>query len=137
MQYDRRVHDVMGREWAVVSWSDTADAALGRMRGLGRERLAVIDPHGVIGICERSVLLAHERRGTWLGALAVADLSRRGPFWCREDDPLDEAKATMDRLGTDLLGVIDRYGSVVGTIHRSQLATRNEPVVDDKRKLRH
>ena len=137
MTCDRRVHDVMGGERAVVSWSDTADAALGRMRGLGRERLAVIDPHGVIGICERSVLLAHERRGTWLGALAVADLSRRGPFWCREDDPLDKAEATMDRLGTDLLGVIDCHGSVVGTIHRSQLATTSASTVDDEPKLRH
>jgi predicted transcriptional regulator len=136
MPHDRRVHDVMGHERAVVSWSDTADAALGRMRGLGRERLAVIDPHGVIGICERSVLLAHERRGTWLGALAVADLSRRGPFWCREDDPLDKVEATMDRLGTDLLGVLDRYGDVVGTIHRSQLARTTEPTVVEELELR-
>jgi hypothetical protein len=107
------------------------------MRGLGRERLAVVDPYGVIGICERSVLLAHERRGTWLGALAVADLSRRGPFWCHEDDPLDKAEATMDRLGTDLLGVLDRYGDVVGTIHRSQLARTTEPTVAEERELRH
>lgn len=137
MPHDRRVHDVMGHERAVVSWSDTADAVLGRMRGLGRERLAVIDPHGVIGICERSVLLAYERRGAWLGALAVADLSRRGPFWCHEDDPLDKVEATMDRLGTDLLGVLDRYGDVVGTIHRSELAGTTEPTIAEERELRH
>jgi predicted transcriptional regulator len=117
----QRVHDVMGGERAVVTWSDTADAALGRMRGLGCERLAVIDPHGVIGICERTVLLAQQRRGTWLGSISVADLMRRGPFWCREDDPLSKVLLSMERLRTDTLAVLDRHGQVVGTIRRDQL----------------
>ena len=121
MLHGRRVQDVMGNEKAMVAWSDTADAALGRMRGLGRERLAVIDPYGVIGICERSVLMDLEQRGSWLGSLAVADLARRGPFWCRVDDPLEKVEATMDRLRTDVLGVVDRRGRVIGTIDRNQL----------------
>ncbi len=117
----RRVHDVMGGEKAIVTWSDTADAALGRMRGLGCDRLAVIDPYGVIGICERNVLLAYQRRGAWLGSISVADLMRRGPFWCREDDPLSKVLLSMERLKTDTLAVLDRRGRVVGTIHRDQL----------------
>jgi CBS domain-containing protein len=128
MLQERRVRDVMGSEKAMVAWSDTADAALGRMRGLGRERLAVIDPYGVIGICERSVLMDLEQRGSWLGSLSVADLVRRGPFWCRADDLVEKVKAAMDRLRTDVLAVIDRRGRVIGTIHRSEL----EAAVEDE-----
>jgi CBS domain-containing protein len=117
----QRVHDVMGGEKAIVTWSDSADAALGRMRGLGCDRLAVIDPYGVIGICERSVLMAYQQRGTWLGSISVADLMRRGPFWCREDDPPSKVLIAMDRLKTDTLAVLDKRGRVLGTVHRSQL----------------
>jgi predicted transcriptional regulator len=128
----QRVHDVMGGEQAIVTWSDTADAALGRMRGLGCDRLAVIDPYGVIGICERSVLVAYQRRGAWLGSISVADLMRRGPFWCREDDPLSKVLLSMERLKTDTLAVLDRRGRVVGTIHRDQL----QAVQDAQRRAR-
>ncbi|MEK0085684.1 CBS domain-containing protein [Benzoatithermus flavus] len=126
MQNDQRVQDVMEGEKAIVTWSDTADAALGRMRGLGCDRLAVIDPYGVIGICERSVLMAYQQRGSWLGSISVADLMRRGPFWCREDDPLSKVLLSMERLKTDILAVLDKRGRVVGTVSRQQLeAVRN------------
>jgi CBS domain-containing protein len=128
----QRVHDVMGGGQAIVTWSDTADVALGRMRGLGCDRLAVIDPYGVIGICERSVLVAYQRRGAWLGSISVADLMRRGPFWCREDDPLSKVLLSMERLKTDTLAVLDRRGRVVGTIHRDQL----QAVQDAQRRAR-
>lgn len=121
MQEAHCVHDVMDNEKAVVSWSDSADEALGRMRGLGRDRLAVIDAYGVIGLCERSVLLLHQQRGSWLGSISVADLMRRGPFWCRENDPVTKALLAMERLQTDLLAVLDKRGQVIGTVHRSQL----------------
>lgn len=130
MLSDRCVRDVMDGERAVVAWSDTADSALGRMNGLGRDRLPVIDGYGVIGICERSVLADQERRGSWLGSVSVADLIRRGPFWCRVDDPLDRAEATMDRLGTDILAVLGRDSRVLGTIHRSQLAATADVVAE-------
>ena len=126
MQNDQRVLDIMEGEKAIVTWSDTADAALGRMRGLGCDRLAVIDPYGVIGICERSVLMAYQQRGSWLGSISVADLMRRGPFWCREDDPLSKVLLSMERLKTDILAVLDKRGRVVGTVSRQQLeAVRN------------
>lgn len=126
MQNDQRIQDVMEGEKAIVTWSDTADAALGRMRGLGCDRLAVIDPYGVIGICERSVLMAYQQRGSWLGSISVADLMRRGPFWCREDDPLSKVLLSMERLKTDILAVLDKRGRVVGTVSRQQLeAVRN------------
>jgi CBS domain-containing protein len=121
MPDNQRVQDVMEGEKAIVTWSDTADAALGRMRGLGCDRLAVIDPYGVIGICERSVLLAYQQRGSWLGSISVADLMRRGPFWCREDDPLSKVLISMERLKTDILAVLDKRGRVVGTVNREQL----------------
>ena len=95
------------------------------MRGLGCDRLAVIDPHGVIGLCERSALLACQQRGNWLGSIAVADLMRRGPFWCREDDPPAKVLTTMERLHTDTLAVLDRRGQVIGTISRSQVAAKH------------
>jgi CBS domain-containing protein len=133
----QRVHDVMGGEKAIVTWSDTADAALGRMRGLGCDRLAVIDPYGVIGICERSVLLAYQRRGAWLGSISVADLMRRGPFWCREDDPLSKVLLSMERLKTDTLAVLDRRGRVVGTIHRDQLQAAQDAQRRARTETRH
>jgi len=132
-----RVHDVMDPNDAIVGWSDSADAALGRMRGLGCDRLAVIDPHGVIGLCERSVLVALQQRGSWLGSVAVADLMRRGPFWCREDDPHTKVLQTMNRLNTDVLGVLDRRGQVIGTVHRHQLGgtagAQQQPELADTR----
>ena len=133
----QRVHDVMGGKKAIVTWSDTADAALGRMRGLGCDRLAVIDPYGVIGICERSVLLAYQRRGAWLGSISVADLMRRGPFWCREDDPLSKVLLSMERLKTDTLAVLDRRGRVVGTIHRDQLQAAQDAQRRARTETRH
>ena len=121
----RRVQDVIA-ERAVVDWSDTADAALSRMCGLDCDRLAVIDPHGVVGLCERSALLACQQRGNWLGSIAVADLMRRGPFWCRDDDPPAKVLGTMQQLGIDTLAVLDRRGRVIGTVSRSRLVTERE-----------
>jgi CBS domain-containing protein len=117
----QRVQDFMQGDTAIVSWSESADAALGRMRGLGCDRLAVIDAHGVIGLCERSVLMDQQQRGSWLGSISVADLMRRGPFWCRDDDPLSMVLLAMDRLKTDVLAVLDKKGRVVGTVRRQQL----------------
>jgi CBS domain-containing protein len=117
-----RVGEVMRGEKALVTWSDPADAALGRMRQLGCERLAVVDAHGVIGMCELGTLLACERRGTWLGSVSVGDLIRPGPFWCRAEDSGGKALDVMARLATDTLAVIDRRGRVVGVVNRGQLA---------------
>lgn len=137
MQNDRRVLDIMEGEKAIVTWSDTADSALGRMRGLGCDRLAVIDPYGVIGICERSVLMAYQQRGSWLGSISVADLMRRGPFWCREDDPLSKVLMSMERLKTDILAVLDKRGRVVGTVHRQQLETARSAQAHAQTAARH
>jgi CBS domain-containing protein len=127
----------MESEKAIVTWSDTADAALGRMRGLGCDRLAVIDPYGVIGICERSVLMAYQQRGSWLGSISVADLMRRGPFWCREDDPLSKVLMSMERLKTDILAVLDRRGRVVGTVSRQQLQAAQDVQLHVPTEARH
>jgi hypothetical protein len=91
------------------------------MQGLHCERLAVVDPYGVIGICERNVLMAYQQRGARLGGISVADLMRRGPFWCRADDAPDKVLLAMKRLKTDTLAVLDRRGRVLGTIHRHRL----------------
>ena len=111
----------MGEEPAIVTWTDSADVALGLMQGLRCERLAVVDPYGVIGICERNVLMAYQQRGARLGGISVADLMRRGPFWCRADDPPGKVLVAMDRLKTDTLAVLDGRGQVLGTIHRHQV----------------
>src|SRR5215204_867020 len=117
----QRARDFVGCKHAVVNWSDSAEAAIERMRSLDRECLAVTDAHGVLGLCERSVLLSIRQRGTWLGAVTVADVMRRGPFWCYEEDQPDKILATMDRLKTETLAVIDRRGRVHGTVHRQDL----------------
>ena len=111
----------MAERPAIVTWTDAADIALGLMDGLQCERLAVTDPYGVIGICERNVLVAYQQRGARLGAISVADLMRRGRFWCRADDPPSRVLVIMERLKTDMLAVLDGRGRVLGTIHRNQL----------------
>lgn len=58
MAKDVTVRDVMRPVSDTVSWLDTAEIALARMRGLGREQLPVVDAHGVIGLCEMAVLQA-------------------------------------------------------------------------------
>lgn len=133
----QRVHDVMDSEKAIVSWSDSADVALGRMRGLGCDRLAVIDPYGVIGLLERSVLVLHQQRGSWLGSISVADLMRRGPFWCRENDPHSKVLDAMERLKTDILAVLDQRGQVIGTVHREHLKAAQDAQQKAKNDLRH
>jgi CBS domain-containing protein len=115
------VQEVMRPAPATVSWLESADAALARMRELGWDRLPVIDAHGVIGLCERRMLQASERRGNWMGGISVGDLMRRGPFWCRQLDSSDHVLRTMDQLNTDVLAVIDNRGRVVGSVHREQL----------------
>ena len=108
----RRVEQLMGEDHATVSWSDSAEVALGRMRALACEELVVIDPFGVVGLCERERLIAQQRRGAWLGSIATADLMRRGPFWCRGDDAPERAIRAMERLRTGTLAVLDRHLTV-------------------------
>jgi CBS domain-containing protein len=121
MEGSQRVAGVMGERPAIVTWSDSADIALDRMVGLGCDRLAVVDTYGVIGICERNVLVAYQRRGAPLTSIPVADLMRRGPFWCRADDPPAKVLIAMDRLKTDTLAVLDGRGRVLGTVHHREL----------------
>jgi CBS domain-containing protein len=115
------VQDVMESAAAVVSWIESADSAMARMRELGWKRLPVVDAHGVIGLCELGMLQASERRGNWMGGISVGDMMRRGPFWCRLVESSDKALKIMDRLHTDVLAVIDHRGRVVGTVHRDRL----------------
>ena len=100
----------MAERPAIVTWTDAADIALGLMHGLQCERLGRGRPYGVIGICERNVLMAYQQRGARLGGISVADLMRRGPFWCRADDPPGQVLVAMERLKTDTLAVLDRAG---------------------------
>lgn len=122
------VQDVMRAMPAFVSWLDSADSALERMRELGWDRLPVVDAHGVIGLCDRRMLQATERRGNWMGGVSVGDVMRRGPFWCRQLEAGDNALQTMDRLNTDVLAVIDHRGRVVGAVHRDQLLAETDPM---------
>ena len=121
MEAEPIVQDLMQPPSAVVSWLDTAEAALGRMLELGLDRLPVTDAHGVIGLCERSMLQVAQRRGNWLGGISVGDLMRHGPFWCRQTEARGAVLKTMERLHTDVLAVIDRRGRVVGTVHRDRM----------------
>lgn len=121
MDAGRVIQDVMRPIREVVSWLDTAELALARMRTLDCQRLPVVDAHGVIGLCDRGVLQSSQRRGNWMGSVSVGDLMRRGPFWCRVLDPSEKALRTMERLSTDVLAVIDQRGAIVGIVHRDQL----------------
>jgi predicted transcriptional regulator len=103
---------------AAVAWSDSAEAALARMRDAGLGAVPVVNDQRVIGLLERAAVLACERTGNWLGAVPVASLMRRGVFVCRADDALGHALATMDRLEVDRLAVLDDAGRVVGVLGR-------------------
>lgn len=129
----RYVHDVLYNNHGTVNWSDSADVALGRMDKLRRDELAVVDASGVIGLCQRDMLLAHQERGAWLGSVAVIDLMRRGPFGCHEDDGYDRVGLIMDRLKTNTLAVLDKNDRVIGTIHRKQ--SKDEPATAGARPL--
>lgn len=124
----RRVEQLMGEDHATVSWSDSAEVALGRMRTLACEELVVIDPFGVVGLCERERLIAQQRRGAWLGSIATADLMRRGPFWCRGDDAPERALRAMERLRTGTLAVLDRQGCLLGTVRGDRLGSAGASV---------
>lgn len=123
------VRTVMRASPVAVSWLESAEAALGRMRELGWDRLPVVDAYGVIGLCERRMLQASERRGNWMGGVSVGDLMRRGPFWCRQSEPGEQALRRMERLNTDVLAVIDHRGRVVGTVHRDHFAASAAPAL--------
>ena len=117
----------MRPERDAVSWLDTAELALARMRELGCQRLPVVDAHGVIGLCERAMLQSSQRRGSAMGSVTVGDLMRHGPFWCRKLNSSGEALSTMDRLSTDVLAVIDHRGRIVGMVDRDRLAAVSSP----------
>jgi predicted transcriptional regulator len=110
-----RVRDRMRPGDVAVAWSDSADAALARMRRARLDAVPVINDRRVIGLLERRATLAC---GDWLGSVQVASLMRRGVFVCRADDALGHALATMDRLEVDQLAVLDDAGRVVGVIGR-------------------
>src|SRR3712207_1029718 len=95
-----RVLDRMQREPATVAWYDSAEAAYARMQSAQTSAVPVVNDGRVIGLVERSAASACEETGNWLGAVPVANLMRRGAFWCRGIDPVSHALATMDRLET-------------------------------------
>lgn len=118
---DELVRNRMHGEPVAVAWYDSAEAAYTRMQAAGLDAIPVVNEDRVIGILERSAANACEKRGNWLGAVPVADLMRRGAFWCRSDDTLSKALATMDRHEADLLAVLDESGVLVGTLGRSHV----------------
>src|SRR5689334_11429303 len=83
-----RVRDRMRPGTVAVAWSDSAEAALARMREAGLGAVPVVDDQRVIGLLERAAVLACERNGNWLGAVPVASLMRRGVLVCRAEDSL-------------------------------------------------
>ena len=113
-----RVRDRMRPGALAVAWSDSAEAALARMRGAGLDAIPVVNDQRVIGLLERGATFASWCNGNWLGSVSVASLMRRGVFVCRADDALEHALATMDRLEVDQLAVLDEAGRVVGVIGR-------------------
>ena len=113
-----RVRDRMRPGGTAVAWSDSAEAALARMREAGLDAVPVVNEQRVIGLLERTAVLACERGGNWLGAVPVASLMRRGVFVCRADDALGHALAAMDRLEVGQLAVLDDAGRVVGVLGR-------------------
>ena len=113
-----RVRHRMRPGAVAVAWSDSAEAALARMRDARLDVVPVVNDQRVIGLLERAAALACERNGNWLGAVPVASLMRRGVFVCRADDALGRALATMDRLEVDQLAVVDGAGRLVGVLAR-------------------
>src|SRR3954452_18466573 len=73
-----RVRDRMRPGAVAVAWGDSAEAALACMRDAGLDAVPVVNDQRVIGLLERTAVLACERTGNWLGAVLVADLMRRG-----------------------------------------------------------
>jgi CBS domain-containing protein len=106
-----------------VAWHDSAEVARARMDAAGVDAVPVVAGDGgrVVGLVERAAAEACRRGGNWLGAVPVASLMRRGAFCCRADDAPAAALEAMDRLGADLLAVLDRGGRVVGLLARDRL----------------
>jgi predicted transcriptional regulator len=122
-----RVRDRMRPGAGAAAWYDSADSASARMRAAGLDAIPVVNGEGVIGLLERDAVGASRRGGNWLGAVSVASLMRRGAFACRAGDTVEHALATMDRLGAELLAVVDEAGEVVGAISRDRVATPPRP----------
>ena len=113
-----RVRDRMRPGDVAIAWSDSAEAALARMRDTSLTAVPVANDQRVIGLLERDATLACGRGGNRLGSVQVASLMRRGVFVCRADDALGRALATMDRLEVDRLAVLDDAGRLVGVLGR-------------------
>ena len=127
-----RVRDRMRPGAGAAAWYDSADDALARMRAAGLGAVPVVNGEGVIGLLERDAVVASRRGGNWLGAVPVASLMRRGAFACRADDTVGHALATMDRLGGELLAVVDEAGGIAGVIGRDRIATPRRPSLDPR-----
>jgi CBS domain-containing protein len=123
-----RVRERMRPGAVAVAWHDSAQAALERMRAAGLDAVPVVDGPRVIGLLERDAASAARGSGNWLGAVQVASLMRHGSFACGTADPVERARAAMDRLGVGLLAVVDEGGSVVGVIGRER-ATATLPAL--------
>jgi CBS domain-containing protein len=115
-----RVRERMRPGAVAVAWHDSAEAALERMRAAGLDAVPVVDGPRVIGLVERAAARAARRHGNWLEAVPVSSLMRHGAFACGTADPVERARAAMDRLGVGLLAVVDEGGSVVGVIGRER-----------------
>src|SRR3954447_1581582 len=114
MSRPARVRDRMRPGAVAVAWSDSAEAALARMRDAGLDAVPVVNDERVIGLLERDATLACGRGGDWPRPVPVASLMRRGVFVCRADEALGRALATMDRLEVDRLAVLDDAGRLRG-----------------------
>src|SRR4051794_41930598 len=120
MSRPARVRDRMRPGAVAVAWSDSAEAALARMRDAGLDAVPVVNDRRVIGLLERDATLACGRGGNWLGSIQVASLMRRGVFVCRADDALGRALATMDRLQGDQPPVLHDPGRPRGALGRGR-----------------
>lgn len=118
----QNVSDVMTRGIRTMARDDTLTTAAQAMRELNVGALPVCDGERLVGmVTDRDMVLrglAEERTHSRLN-----EVMSREVYYCYEDQPVDEAIASMRDMQVRRLPVVDRNQRLVGMVSLGDVAT--------------
>lgn len=117
--------EVMTRDVAVISPSDSIRLAAQMMDELGVGSLPVCDGRRIIGIItDRDITTRATSAGHTPDATRVSEAMTEDIRYCFEDDPIEDLERTMSEVQIRRIPVVDRNKNLVGIVSLGDLATK-------------
>lgn len=119
------VADAMTRDPACLSVEDTVRKAAMMMADMRVGAIPVCDGSKLVGmLTDRDIIVRCVAGGKPADTLIVRDAMSANPHCCRESDPVESARQTMEKAQVRRLPVVDADHRLVGIVSLGDLATR-------------